>query len=69
MRTPSAPITTQDWNTEYYWATSYDHVTGLLNELMTLLMGEVQVAFDAFFAASGGVGPAPTLTIQAPKFY
>lgn len=44
-------------------------MTGLLNNLLQLLMDEIQVAFDAFFTASGGVGPAPTLTIQAPRFF
>ena len=68
LSTPSPPTTSQSFIGEYYWAYTYDHFNNLLNDLLSNLHGEIQVAFAAFFTAEGGVGPAPSVPIAAPYF-
>lgn len=63
---PIAPITRQEFENEYYWVFSQEHFCDLVNALWTQLIGEVQVAFQAFWTAEGGVGVAPTLSVVAP---
>lgn len=76
---PNPPLTNQDIRGVYYFVYTYNQWVNLVNETIELALNDpslvpdaynpnlsLQVQFNAFWTANGGVGVAPSIITEAP---
>lgn len=58
--------TGQDISTRYYWVYTYSWWLQLVQAALDATTADIQAQFAVWWAANGGVGPAPTLAYEPP---
>jgi len=59
---PTAPLTTQDLTSSYYYVYSYDHFVTMLNTTLLTAYNALNTAFSAFYTANGSTITIVTFT-------